>query len=87
MTNLYVHVEYAGDWFGEDPICETVHATTGDLFRSLSGRDKSRPWETLGRCTGRVYVDGPDGEPRQVGWGFEARDPEPANRSDDKDER
>jgi hypothetical protein len=56
---LYVQVQYGGDWWGEDPLTETVHETTGDLFRSLSGRDRSRPWEALGRCTGKVYVDIP----------------------------
>ena len=79
---LYVEVKYGGDWWGEDPMQETTHETVGDLFRSLSGRDTTRPWEALGRCTGRVYVDGPDGKPRQVGWVFVARNPEPVNRGD-----
>ena len=82
--SLYIHVTYTGDWWGEDPITETDHETTGDLFRALSGRDRSRPWEALGRCTGRVYVDEPDGEARQVGWVFEARDPEPVRRGDEQ---
>jgi len=56
---LYVEVQYRGDWWGEDPLTETVHETTGDLFRSLAGMDRSRPWEALGRCTGKVYVDIP----------------------------
>lgn len=90
---LYVEVQYSGDWWGEDPITETRHETTGELFRSLSGRDKRYPWEALGRCTGRVFVDeivagrGANGEPadvrqRQVGWIFAARNPEPVNRGD-----
>jgi hypothetical protein len=79
---LFVRVEYGGDWWGEDPLTETVHETTGDLFRSLSGQDKARRWEALGRCTGKVYVDGPDGEPIQRGWVFVARNPEPVNRGD-----
>ena len=78
---LYVQVEYSGDWWGEDPITETRHETTGDLFRSLAGKDRRYPWEALGRCTGRIYVDGPDGA-RQVGWAFEARNPQPVNRGD-----
>jgi hypothetical protein len=79
---LYVHVVYRGDWWGEEPLTETVHETTGDLFRSLSGRNKTRPWEALGRCTGKVYVDGADGEPRQVGWVFVARNPkDPSDQS------
>ena len=131
---LYVEVQYRGDWWGEDPLTETRHETTGDLFRALAGKDNRYPWEALGRCTGKVYVDVPgspctlcdkpraehehnqrtnrieveniapggmsrDGrvwpngaliphghyyqaEPRQVGWVFVARNPEPANRGD-----
>jgi hypothetical protein len=79
--SLYIEVHYSGDWWGEEPIHETRHDTTGDLFRSLSGRDHRYPWETLGRCTGRVYVDR-NGKPVQVGWVFEARNPEPVNRGD-----
>ncbi len=79
---LYVEVQYRGDWWGEDPLTETVHETTGELYRALSGRDPSRPWEALGRCTGKVYVDGPDGEASQVGWIFVARNPEPVSRGD-----
>ena len=81
---LYVRVAYSGDWWGEDPLQETVHETTGDLYRSLAGIDKSRPWEALGRCTGKVYVDGPNGQPKQVGWVFVARNPEPVNRGDEQ---
>lgn len=79
---LFVEVQYRGDWWGEDPLTETVYETTGDLFRSLSGRDKARHWEYLGRCTGKVYVDGPDEMGRQVGWVFVARNPAPVNRGD-----
>jgi hypothetical protein len=82
---LYIEVSYRGDWWGEDPLTETRHETTGDLFRALSGKDKRYPWEALGRCTGKVYVDdAPEGEPRQVGWIFEARNPEPVNRGDEQ---
>lgn len=81
---LYVQVQYGGDWWGEDPLTETVHETTGDLFRSLSGRDRSRPWEALGRCTGKVYVETEPGKHRQVGWHFTARNPEPVNRGDEQ---
>lgn len=82
MDNLYVHVQYGGDWWGEDPLTETVYTNTGDLFRALSGRNKSRRWEALGRCTGKVYVDDPKGKARQVGWAFEARNPEPVGRGE-----
>lgn len=81
MSGLYVKVAYRGDWWGEDPITETAHETPGALFRALSGRDRSRPWEVLGRCTGRVYIDR-DGSSVPVGWVFVARNPEPVNRGD-----
>lgn len=84
MENLYIHVQYGGDWWGEDPIYETAFTNTGDLFRALSGKDKSHRWEALGRCTGKVYIDGPDGEAQQVGWVFEARNPEPTSRGDEQ---
>lgn len=73
---LYVSITYRGDWWGEDPMTETAWDTPGALFRSLAGIDHSRPWEALGRCTGKVYVDD-----RQVGWVFVARNPE-GNRGD-----
>lgn len=84
---LYIEVQYSGDWWGEDPLTETDHETIGSLFRSLAGMppkqgEPRRPWEALGRCTGKVYVDGPDGKARQVGWVFVARNPEPVNRGD-----
>lgn len=82
MTALYIEVQYRGDWWGEDPITETRYETTGDLFRALAGRGQY-PWETLGRCTGKVYLDGPDGAV-QVGWVFVARNPEPVNRGDEQ---
>jgi hypothetical protein len=79
--SLYVTITYRGDWWGEEPLTETRHETTGALFRALSGRDRSHPWEALGRCIGRSYVDGPDG-PVQSGWVFEARNPDPVARGD-----
>lgn len=87
---LYIEVQYRGDWWGEDPLAETAHETTGDLFRSLAGMDKRRHWEYLGRCTGKVYVDAPDADgdvplvskAQQVGWVFVARNPAPVNRGD-----
>lgn len=81
--SLYIHVEYTGDWWGEDPLHETDHETTGDLFRALSGKDHTRPWEALGRCTGRVYIDTDDGT-KAIGWVFVARNPEPVNRGDEQ---
>lgn len=36
--------------------------TPGEVFRRLRAE--------YGRCTGAVYVDGPDGKARRVGWVF-----------------
>jgi hypothetical protein len=84
MSGLFVHVAFTGDWWGEEPLQETRHETLGDLFRALAGKDPRYPWEAMGRCTGKVYIDGPDGKPVQVGWVFEARNPEPVNRGDEQ---
>jgi hypothetical protein len=131
-VGLYVEVQYTGDWWGEDPLTETAFDKPGDLFRALAGKDHSRPWMALGRCTGKVYIDVPGsacglcGKPRsehehnpstnpittrwiepcpehphgaittdgqhyyqadaqQVGWIFEARNPEPVRRGDPKE--
>lgn len=55
---LYIKVEYRGDWWGEDELTETEYDTAGELFRALAGKGR-KPWQALGRCTGRVYVDRP----------------------------
>ena len=81
---LYVHVQYAGDWWGEDPLEETGFDTPGALFRALAGREKMYSYRALGRCTGKVYIDGPDGKGQQVGWVFVARNPPPAGRGDEQ---
>ena len=79
---LYVEVQYRGDWWGEEPITETRYDTPGELFRALNGRGQY-PWESLGRCTGKVYAD-LDGKPQHIGWTFEARNPEPIARGDEQ---
>jgi hypothetical protein len=82
---LYIHVDYRGDWWGEDPMQETGFETTGELFRALAGyRPNYYPWRNMGRCTGKVYSDNHKGETRQIGWVFVARDPEPVNRGDEQ---
>lgn len=61
---------------GEDPPYETAYDNAGDLFRALQGRSRMRPWEeSMGRCTGKVYVDDADGNAQHVGWVFVARKP------------
>jgi hypothetical protein len=50
--------------------CETlengsIQARKGDLFRMLA--------EDLGRCVGKVYVDGPNGSAVPIGWVFQKR--------------
>lgn len=83
---LYIEVQYRGDWWGEDPLHETQAETTGDLYRMLTGQKGFGMFgnlrESMGRCTSKVYIDTPDGDAQQVGWVFEARNPEPVNRGD-----
>lgn len=55
---LFITVTYSGDFSGEEGLVETDHETTGELFRALTGRDPQRPWESLGRCIGKSYIDG-----------------------------
>jgi len=60
----YINVDGESDerWHGgEEPLTETVHETPGAVFRAAAGRDRSRPWEAMGRCIGKVYVDQPRG--------------------------
>jgi len=69
----YVNVDGESDerWYGgEEPLTETVHETPGAVFRAAAGRDRSRPWEAMGRCIGKVYVS----EGRPVGWVFVSRE-------------
>lgn len=81
---LWIRIDYRGDWWGEDSPYDTGYDTTGELYRALQGRDPLRPWvESLGRCTGRVWVDRNDTRV-QVGWVFVARNPEPVNRGDEQ---
>ena len=85
MSGLWVSIAYTGDWWGEDPMYDTGYETPGELYRALQGRSRTRPWEpSMGRCTGKVYVNGADGKPQHVGWVFEARNPEPVNRGDEQ---
>lgn len=51
---------------GESEFYEPFTDHLGDLFRSLQ--------KTYGRCTGKVYIDAPDGRSWPVGWVFEKKD-------------
>jgi len=63
---LYIQETYVNGTenhiIGETPVYETWADTPGELF-SLLQRE-------YGRCTGKVYIDGPDGEAIPVGWVF-----------------
>jgi hypothetical protein len=52
---------------GDSGVYESIAETPGEPFRLAR-----RAW---GRCTGRVYVDGPDGTAIPVGWIFQQRAP------------
>ena len=50
---------------GTNDVFETRHTNKGELYREIMSE--------YGRCTGRVYVDGPDGEAVPIGWVFRKR--------------
>jgi len=50
---------------GESDVYESFTDDPGELFRACQ-RDH-------GRCTGKVYIDGADGQPIHVGWVFVKR--------------
>ena len=56
-----------GHRYGETEIYETFARTPGELYRAML--------DEYGRCTGKVYVDGRDGNgpPLHVGWIFQGR--------------
>jgi|SRR5215469_2190350 len=59
----YVHVEgEKATSLGKGEPYETRFEHRGELYRACR-RD-------FGRCVSRVYVDGPTGNPRPVGWVF-----------------
>ncbi len=51
----------AGYSIGESDVYETFTDNRGELYRAMV--------RSYGRCTGKVYVDTPQG-PRAVGWVF-----------------
>jgi hypothetical protein len=67
MPNLWIDETYInrdrGYRFGETGVYETFTDNRGKLFRSLQ--------KEYGRCTSKVYVDGPP--TRAVGWVFEKK--------------
>lgn len=50
---------------GGSGVYETFTDSLGELYRSMR--------KEYGRCVGRVYVDGPDGESKPIGWIFQKR--------------
>ena len=69
MTCLFVketHVNRTeGYRLGDSGVYETFTDNTGRLFRSLQ--------KEFGRCTGKCYIDMPDGSAKQIGWVFQKR--------------
>jgi hypothetical protein len=68
-VSLYIQETYVnateGHRFYDGEVYETSSETTGELYRRL--RDE------YGRCTGKVYIDKPDGGAQAVGWVFIGR--------------
>jgi hypothetical protein len=50
---------------GDSDVYETWCNTTGELYRAMR--------REYGRCVSRVYVDGPNGTARAIGWVFQRR--------------
>lgn len=63
---MLVSIDYVnateGYRMGDEPPHEPWTENRGQLFRALV--------RELGRCTGRVYIDGPNGEAVPIGWHF-----------------
>ena len=51
---------------GIGDVHETIHESTGDLFRDMRSE--------YGRCVGKLYRDGSDGQAQAIGWVFQGRD-------------
>ena len=51
--------------FGESDVYDAGIEDVGKLFIYLQ--------REYGRCVNSVYIDGPDGQPKKVGWVFEKR--------------
>jgi hypothetical protein len=50
---------------GESPVYETYIDDLGEMFRVARSEH--------GRCIGKVYINGPDDKPIQIGWTFVKR--------------
>ena len=66
---LYVSEDYVnatkGWLIGESGVYKSFTDDRGTLYRSCLREH--------GRCVSRVYIDGPDGKPRPIGWVFVKR--------------
>ena len=51
--------------FGDDGWFESRFTERGEAYRGMQSEH--------GRCTGKMYMDGPDGQPHHVGWVFVKR--------------
>ena len=70
MVALYVEENFVDRTrdirFGDSGVYESCYDDVGALYRAMQ--------REYGRCTGRVYVDQPNCEPKAVGWVFVKRD-------------
>jgi len=53
----------AGYRFGDTEVYESGFDQAGPLFKAMQCE--------YGRCVSKVYIDGKDGKPRQIGWVFQ----------------
>lgn len=69
--SLYVHEVYyerRGSkllGIGDSPVYETGMKTPAEIYRSAQ--------KEFGRCTSRVYIEGPSGNSLHIGWVFVKR--------------
>ena len=50
---------------GESDVYESCYDAPGEVYKALQ--------KEYGRCTGKEYIDGPDGKSVHVGWVFQKR--------------
>ena len=69
MARILINEEWIdrtrGVSHGNSGVYETWATEPGELYRALV--------REYGRCISKVYIDGPDGKPRAIGWVFEKR--------------
>ena len=64
ISETYINATEGFQYGSADPY-EPFTDDIGELFRALS--------REYGRCTSKVYINGPDGNAQAIGWVFQKR--------------